>query len=103
MSQAQPAISAQLVKVVYQDGEEVSRNVINNSEYVPSKETIAVGTASDDPQVTDQMNQAILSQDESQIMSTIQKLTGASDSSQDSTQDSSGAENDSAGQDGTQN
>lgn len=103
LSQAQPAISAQLVKVVYQDGEEVSRNVINNSEYVPSKETIAVGTASDDPQVTDQMNQAILSQDESQIMSTIQKLTGASDSSQDSTQDSSGAENDSAGQDGTQN
>lgn len=77
LSQAQPAISAQLVKVVYQDGEEVSRNVINNSEYVPSRETIAVGTASADPQDTERMNQAILTQDESQIMGMIQELTGA--------------------------
>lgn len=106
LNQAQPAITAQLLKVVYQDGGEVSREVVNNSQYVPSKETIAVGTASDDPQASDRMNQAILSQDESQIMSTIQELTGNTDGSQDGQQDSAGSssegENGSDAQDGTQ-
>lgn len=98
LSQAQPAISAQLVKVVYQDGAEESRNVINNSEYVPSQETVAVGTASSDPQDTERMNQAILTQDESLIMSTIQELTGAGESADSDTD----AQGDTQSQDGTQ-
>lgn len=81
LSQAQAAVSAQLWKVVYDNGEEVSRDVINNSQYVPSKETIAVGTASADQADTDKMNQAILTQDESQIMNMIQQLTGAGNTS----------------------
>ena len=83
LSQAQAAVSAQLWKVVYENGEEVSRDVINYSQYVPSKETIAVGTASSDEGDTDRMNQAILTQDETQIMNTIQALTGTGDTSQE--------------------
>lgn len=82
LSQAQAAVSAQLWKVVYVDGEEVSRDVINNSQYVPSKETVAVGTASANEADTEKMNQAILSQDESQIMNMIQQLTGTGNASQ---------------------
>lgn len=76
LSQAQPAITAQLWKVVYEEGVEVSREVINNSQYVPSKETVAVGTASVNQTDSDKMNQAILTQDETQIMNTMQELTG---------------------------
>jgi vancomycin resistance protein YoaR len=65
-----------LVKVVYQDGAEQSREVINYSEYVPSKETIAVGTASENQEYADKINNAVQTQDETQIMKAIQAVTG---------------------------
>lgn len=83
LSQAQAAVSAQLWKVIYENGTEVGRDVINYSQYVPAKETIAVGTASANQEDTDKMNQAILTQDKTQIMNTIQTLTGAGDTSQE--------------------
>ena len=70
--QAQPEISARLWKVVYLNGEEQSREIINNSQYVPVKETVAVGTASDNPELTQKINNAIQTQDENQIMNAIQ-------------------------------
>lgn len=76
LSQAENGISAQLVKVVYQDGEEQSRDVINYSEYVPSKETIAVGTVSDNQEFADKINNALQTQDEAKIMKAIQAVTG---------------------------
>lgn len=76
LSQAENGISAQLVKVVYQDGAEQSREVINYSEYVPSKETIAVGTASENQEYADKINNAVQTQDETQIMKAIQAVTG---------------------------
>lgn len=76
LSQAEAGISAQLVKVVYQDGAEQSRDVINYSEYVPSKETIAVGTTSDNQEHADKINHAVQTQDETQIMQAIETVTG---------------------------
>lgn len=84
--QAQPEISARLWKVVYQDGEEQSRQIINNSQYVPVKETVAVGTASANPELTEKINQAIQTQDEARILSAVQ-----GDSQAENQEDSQGA------------
>lgn len=73
-SAAHPEISAQLWKVVYENGVEVSRDVINYSTYVAAPETYGVGTVSDDPAATEKMNQAILTQDEAQIQAAIQEI-----------------------------
>ena len=73
---AQAAISAQLWKVVYVNGEEQSRDIINYSQYVPAPETIAVGTASDNQQAVDAVVNAIHSQSEDVIMEAIREATG---------------------------
>ena len=73
-SAAHPEISAQLWKVVYENGVEVSRDVINYSTYVAAPETYGIGTVSDDPAATEKMNQAILTQDEAQIQAAIQEI-----------------------------
>lgn len=71
-SYAQPAISAQLWKVVYVNGEEQSRDIINYSKYVPAQETIAVGTASDDVEAVKRVTNAIGTQDETAILGALQ-------------------------------
>lgn len=73
-SSAHSEISARLWKVVYENGEEVSRDIINYSQYVAAPETIGVGTYSENPEDTEKMNQALLTQDEEQIRAAIQEI-----------------------------
>lgn len=74
VSAAHPKISAQLWKVVTENGTEVSREVVNHSEYVSSPETYSVGTASDDANATAKMQQAIGTQDLATINAAIQEI-----------------------------
>lgn len=55
--------TARLWKVVYEDGKEVSRDIINNSKYSPSPKTIRVGVASDNPDYSARMQAAIATGD----------------------------------------
>lgn len=73
-SASHPEISAQLWKVVYENDEEISRDVINYSNYVAAPETYGVGTSSDDPAATEKMNRAILTQDENTILNTMNEI-----------------------------
>ena len=57
-----------------ENGEELSRDVVNYSQYVAAPETYAVGVLSDDPSQTERMNSAILSQDEEVILNTMQEI-----------------------------
>lgn len=74
VSAAHSKVSAQLWKVVTENGEEVSRDVVNYSDYASSPETYSVGTASDDANATAKMNQAIATQDLSTINAAIQEI-----------------------------
>lgn len=62
---------ARLWKVVYENGQEVSRDVFNNSTYSASPVTINVGTASDNAEASAIVRAAIASQDEGQINNAI--------------------------------
>lgn len=73
-SYSHPEISAQLWKVVSENGVEVSRDVINYSQYVAAPETYGVGTASEDAAATEKMRNAILTQDEETIQSVMQEI-----------------------------
>lgn len=73
-SYAHPEITAQLWKVVTEDGQEVSRDVINYSQYMAAPETYGVGVLSDDPAQTERMNSAILTQDEETIQNTMNEI-----------------------------
>ena len=77
-SSAQEGMTAQLWKIVYEDGEEVSRDTVNYSQYNGSAETVSVGTASDNEEDTEKMNAAIETQDEEQILAAIQEITEGS-------------------------
>ncbi len=63
--------TARLWKVVYENGEEVSRDVYNNSKYNPSNRTVTVGIASEDPNLSYAMLQAVASQDPTTIANAI--------------------------------
>ena len=63
--------TAQLWKVVYQDGVEESREVINHSVYEKSDQIILVGTSSDDPAKSQVVRDAIASQDQAAINAAI--------------------------------
>ena len=73
-SYAHPEITAQLWKVVTEDGQEVSRDAINYSQYMAAPETYGVGVVSDDPVETDLMNSAIMTQDQETIQNTIDQI-----------------------------
>ena len=77
-SSGQEGLTAQLWKIVYEDGEEVSRDTVNYSQYNGSAETVSVGTASDNEEDTEKMNAAIETQDEEQILAAIQEITEGS-------------------------
>lgn len=62
---------ARLWKVVYENGQEVSRDVFNNSTYSASPVTVNVGTASDNAEASAIVKAAIASQDEGQINNAI--------------------------------
>ena len=63
--------TARLWKVVYENGVEVSRDVYNNSKYNPSNRTVTVGIASEDPNLSYAMLQAIATQDVNVIANAI--------------------------------
>ena len=63
--------SARLWKIVYENGEEVSREVYNNSKYNPSNRTVTVGIASEDPNLSYAMLQAVSTQDATTIATAI--------------------------------
>ena len=63
--------TARLWKIVYENGEEVSREVYNNSKYNPSNRTVTVGIASEDPNLSYAMLQAVSTQDATTIANAI--------------------------------
>lgn len=63
--------TARLWKIVYQDGEEVSRDVINNSTYSPADVKIMVGVASDNAEASQIVANAIGTQDAGAIQEAI--------------------------------
>ena len=67
--------TAQLWKIVYQDGEEVSRDVINSSKYEKSDQIIKIGTASEDSQASALVRSAIATQDRTKINEAISQAS----------------------------
>lgn len=76
-------LSANLYKVIYEDGVEISREKINHSSYQSLPEIILVGTASDNPKNTQKMNEAIASQKEETINKTIEEIMAPKPQSQE--------------------
>lgn len=64
-------ITAKLWKIVYENGQEVSRDVYNNSKYNPSNRTVTVGIASPDPNLSAAMLQAVATQDPNTIAAAV--------------------------------
>lgn len=64
-------MKAQLWKVVYENGAEVSREVVNSSNYRSSKATYSVGTSSDNAAAAAIVKNAISSQNEATINAAI--------------------------------
>ena len=67
--------TARLWKVTYENGEEVSREVINNSTYQTSDVTVKVGTKSDNAEATKLVKEAIATQDQEKIDAAISKAS----------------------------
>lgn len=67
---------AQLWKIIYQDGVEVSRSVINNSHYEATPLTYGVGITSDDANATNIVLNAISSQNKETILAAINTALG---------------------------
>ena len=63
--------TAQLWKIVYQDGKQVSRDVINNSTYEKSDQIIEIGTKTDNAQAKVLVQNAIATQDKGKIDAAI--------------------------------
>lgn len=63
--------TARLWKVTYENGEEVSREVYNNSKYNPSNRNVTIGIASEDPNLSYAMLQAVATQDPATIANAI--------------------------------
>ncbi len=64
-------MKAQLWKVVYENGTEVSRDVINTSNYRSSETTISVGTKTSSTEAASVIKNAIATQDENKINAAI--------------------------------
>lgn len=75
-SNAQNGYTAQLWKIISQDGEETGREIVNYSTYIPAPETVAVGTLSEDSAVTEKMKEAVRTQNEERIKAAIAECTG---------------------------
>lgn len=67
--------TARLWKITYENGEEVSREVINNSTYQTSDVTVKVGTKSDNAEATKLVEEAIATQDQEKINAAISKAS----------------------------
>ena len=76
-------LKAQLWKVVYENGTEVSREAVNYSTYLASGKTVAVGTFSDNEEDSAKINAAIESQDEAQINEVLSQIGAGESQSQE--------------------
>lgn len=81
-SSGHTGVSAQLWKIIYEDGEEVSREMVNESHYMASGKTVAVGTFSDNAEKSAKVTAAIETQDEAQINAAVAEATGKSEEKQ---------------------
>ena len=63
---------------MYQDGAEVSRDIINNSTYEKSDQIIEVGTLTDNAEAAELVRKAISSQDKAAIDAAIAEAKGLS-------------------------
>ncbi len=77
-------LEAQLWKVVYENGEEVSRDTVNYSYYMASGKTVAVGTFTDNAEDSAKINAAIESQNEETIKAVIAEIQNAQSGSEGS-------------------
>lgn len=69
-------VQAQLWKVVYENGNEVSREVFNRSKYKPSTNKVKVGIKSEDAAAVAKLKTAIKTQDEAKITAVIAEVKG---------------------------
>lgn len=81
---------ARLWKVVYENGKEVSRDVINNSTYKASELKVVVGTASDNPEASQIVKEAVGTQDEEKIKTAISKAKAKENEPKDTSGDADG-------------
>ena len=84
-------MKAKLWKVVYENGAEVSRKVVNNSTYNASAAVYNVGTASAYPEVTAAINSAIANQSRAEIEAAIAKEKELAAGAQGATQTPEGS------------
>ena len=86
--------TAQLWKIVYQDGKQVSRDVINNSTYEKSDQIIEIGTRTDNAQAKVLVQNAIATQDKGKIDAAISQAQSmqAQGTQQSQAQESTGQE-----------
>ena len=87
-----PAVSARLLKVVYLDGVEQSRDVVNYSSYLETKEVVRVGITSDDSEATEALKKAIATQNEDEIKKVIDKYTAKAAEKENTENEGNGAE-----------
>lgn len=73
-SAAHIGYKARLWKVVKENGVEVSREQVNSSNYQMSPQTVTVGTATDDPNFSQQIQAAIATNDTATIKNTIANI-----------------------------
>ena len=89
--------TARLWKVVYENGQEVSRDIFNNSTYSASPVTVNVGTASDNAEASALVKAAIATQDEGQINNAIAeakaKIEEAAKKAEEEAQNAQNAQN----------
>lgn len=69
-------VKAQLWKVVYENGKEISREIFNKSTYKPSTNKIRVGIASEDAAAVQKIKDAVKTQDEAKIMAALEEVKG---------------------------
>ena len=74
---------ARLWKIVYENGKEVSRDVINNSTYTATEVKVMVGTASDKKEASELVKAAIATQDKGKIQEAIDKAKTMKDDEQE--------------------
>ena len=63
---------------MYQDGAEISRDIINNSTYEKSDQIIEVGTMTDNAEAAELVRKAISSQDKAAIDAAVAEAKGLS-------------------------
>lgn len=69
-------IRAKLWKIVEEEGEEVSKDEINETTYKGENQKILVGTKSEDEETVEKLEKAVESQDEKEIEETIKEING---------------------------